>query len=65
MSREMFLLFEYNIRSLELCYKSTVCIALRKRTHFIKHQEQNPPQMSSLIEITFIANLEFGAIAFY
>lgn len=65
MSRDMFLLFEYNIRSLEPCYKSTMCIVLRKGTHFIKHQEQNPPQMSSLIEITFTANLEFGAIAFY
>lgn len=62
----MFLLFEYNIRSLEPCYKSTMCIVLRKKkTHFIRHLEQNLPQMSSLIEITFTANLEFGAIAFY
>lgn len=61
----MFLLFEYNIRSPELCDKSTVCIALRKRTHFIKRQQQNPLQMSSLIEITFTANLKFGGIGFY
>ena len=65
MSRDMFLFFEYNIRSLELSHKSTACIILRKRTHFIKYQEQNPPQMSFLIEITLTANLEFGAIAFY
>lgn len=65
MSRDVFLQFECNIRSLEPCYKSTVCIVLRKGTHFIKHQEQNPPQMSSLIEITFTANLESAAIAFY
>lgn len=41
------------------------CIEKKKKTHFIKHLEQNLPQMSSLIEITFTANLEFGAIAFY
>lgn len=61
----MFLQFEYNIRSLEPCYESTVGIVLRKGTLFIKYQEQNSPQMSTLIEITFIANLEFGAIGFY
>lgn len=65
MNRDVFLQFEYNIRSLEPCYKPTVCIVLREGTLFIKHQEQNPPQMSTLIEITFIANLEFGAIGFY
>lgn len=65
MSRDTFLLFEYNIRSLELSHKSTACIVLRKRIHFIKYQKQNPPKLSSLMEIILTANLEFGAIALY